>query len=329
MGIIENISEAKVISKISSESKEKRPELIKNLIFEYLRRKKVTYVYLAYESFKESDIKIVNDFLDSKKVDMKKYQKLALKVSKKWERTVYDLPIATKGISDWLTINHKDHDDEFYNRLKEFLFDFYPTATSTSYIEETGRKRNNVYIEKDTRQKAKEIHKIPSKAYYTHLASKYNSHYESMLKGYTCTSYTEFLNILKPDIINNFNEVTEAITPLNTKAQIKLLELLLEKKKEDTINFILNTFIFEASGGKVISYLVIILDKYYADLEDKTFFTNKIINFLTNKKKPVREISVELLIKWNLTNNKKLLTPLLNDKSKIVVDMIANFLAKN
>jgi len=259
---------------------------------------------------------------------MKKYYKLALKVSKKWERTVYDKPVVTKGISDWLAKSHKDHNDQFYNKLKTFLFDFYPTATSSSYINETGREGEYVYIRKDTRQKAQKLHNIPLKAYYTYLMSYYNSSYEAMLKGYACTSHTEFLNILKPEIIKNFDKVKGIAEVLNPKSQIKFLELLIEKKKENAIEYILSEFIFIASGSKITSCLVESLNNYYKTLNNKTEFENKIITLLNSKKKPVREIAVELLIKWNLSNNKKTLTPLLNDKSKNVINMIADFLAK-
>ncbi len=290
--------------------------LITDILFQYLSRKKADY--LPYEAFKEKEIQLISDFLNGKPFDKKKYDKLTLKLAKKWEKK-HDAPEIITGIALWLAENHKNYNHEFYNNLKKFLFDAYPTFTTNEYIYET-RKAMELPNDLKVREAAFKKHNIPVKAFLTFLTSKYSDHYDAMMSGQCVTSYKEFLKILKKMTVNNFDTLTEVMDIITPKAQLKLLDLMLEKEEEKTINYILNELAEKTTANQVAQKIIYILEKKAELKED-------VIKLLNSKKKPAREIAVALLIKWKLPENKTLLKPLTKDKSQKVVDMVSDFLA--
>jgi hypothetical protein len=327
MAIIENISRAKVVEKLDSTPDLEKEKLITDLIYEYLRRKKENYVSLAYESFGEKDIKIVDDFLYGRKVDMKKYNKLALKVAEKWEKTVYDLPIATKGISDWLVANSKTYNSPFYENLKKFLFDFHPTATTDSYISEIGRDKESgdTYYEDGNIEKAIKEYDIPPKSVLICAFNNYNYYIEN---GGHEPNFKEYIKIVDDAIKNDFELVTEIVDITNINGKMNLINLLFKHDNKKTIDFVMTDFIENNSGTKLLEFTFDFLDDYYNSLNDNSDFEKSVIKLLESKKAGAREIAVKFIIKWNKPDTKKLLKPFLNDKNKNIVNMIADYLAR-
>ena len=276
--------------------------------------------FFTSEGLNKKDTELIDTFLNDKKFDLKQYNKLAIKVSKKREKSVYAETDFTDKLVTSLVMNYSEYNIAFYENLKKLLFDFYPENTTSIYINAMGREGEYTYIRKDTRQKALKKYNIPIKAYLIYLVSNYNSSYEAMLKGHCVTSYREYLVILKKEVKEHFLVLLEIMDIITIKAQIKLIDLLMEKEKEKTIDYILTNLINKATSKQLTQKIIEILEN---NLELK----NEIIKLLKSKKKPAREIAVELLIKWKLPENKKLLTPLVNDKSKNIVSMIADFLA--
>jgi len=298
-----------VVKRITDEIKDPKETELGNLIIEFLKD----------EGFKDKDLVEILAFLNNNKFNLKKYNTLALKTSKKREKSVYAEKAFTAGLATWLVQNESKYNSPFYQNLKKLLFDFYPTDTTEEYISVTMHEMDLANHSK-VRELAVKKHNIPMKAFLTYLVSNYTSSYEAMLKGYCVTSYDEFLVILKKEISKNFEILTEIMDVITPKAQLKLLDLLIKKEEEKTIRYILTELVEKATAKQVAQKIIYIL-------KDKTELKDDIIKLLSSKKKPAREIAVELLISWNLPENKKLLKPLLKDKSQKIVSMIADFLA--
>jgi hypothetical protein len=310
--IFKEINTVDVVRRMKAEILEPKEEWLSNLISEFLK---------VEEGVKEIDILEVLNFLNNDKFNIKKYNLLAIKISKKREKSVYAEKSFTNGLAVWLIQTSEENNSAFFQNLKKFLFDFYPTDTVNQYVSETGREGEYVYIRKDTRQKAFKTHSIPVKAYLIYLVSNYDSSYEAMLKGYCVTSYEEFLTIINTDFEKHKLDFFQIMDILTIKAQLKLLDILIERAKKETLEFIFTNLVENATARKIAEKIIEILEP---ELELK----DRVIALLNSKKKPAREIAVELIIKWKLPETKKLLMPLINDKSNNVTSMIADFLAQ-
>ena len=305
--------EAKDYIKKINESPDKE-KLINILLFEYLKRKKPPqYTYIPYEEMNDKQIKAIQDFLEKGQTNEKQYNKLALKLNKKWEQNRTH-PELILGISGWLAKNQKEYNEKFYKNMKQFLFDFYPTISLMAYSK---------IQEFKTYEEAREFFDIPLKSYLTYISSRY-SYYEEKISPYHYEPLLKEINRKLESNFKDFFEIMNVITPI---AKIKILDLMIEKNEEQAMEFIITKFIKELSGKKVINHVEDIISRYYLKTDNKEELENKITDLLDSKEKPAREIAVFLIIEWNLSNGKQLLKPLLKDKNKNIVNMITTYLA--
>ncbi len=278
----------------------------------------ITLDYFKESKYKDKDINLIKDFLNNKltRKTEKNYYKLAEKSIKKLEKE-YNGPSFLKQIIGWFIKSKDILENPFYKNFQNFLFDFFPTHSCEVYFD------NILYVKEKISENVIEIIKqynIPTKTYLIYLVHSLNNSFYSVIEDINTAE-------LKRYITDYFDTLLEIMDITTLESQIQLLDILYNKDNNKTLDFLL-TFSQKATSKRLKSHIISIFDKSYTSFNDtqKKELSDKLISLLKSKKKSSREISVALLIKWNLPENEKLLKPMLEDKSKDIVNIISEYL---
>ncbi len=287
------------------------------------------------EALKKKELDMINAFLGNKDVNLADYNKLAVKISKKWENKFYKEPENIKTIAKYIIKNHEDC--IFYEKLKQFLLDFYPTVTMTAFIGiiEFNIDKNHPKYNKKINEKISNVEKnnIPLKSFFIYLITRYSYNEDKLLQGkydrfgYSRAKSEDYLYILKKYVNDYYFEIFGEIMDIITvSAQIKLMTLLFNSSEEKSVNYIFSQLINKKLNEKVITTILESIES--VSIRDKYNLNNKMIELLKSKKITAREIALKSLIKWNDDKTKEILKNTINkEKNEKLRELMVNYIA--